>query len=262
MSIKKLLLKSAPGLAAFLAIILIAPTQAAVQPYVEGGDIYRVRNLTKGTDFGDPATADKCEELQYRIRIHNPGPDTPLENVTVKVVIPPAASTQNASTATVSATNASPSSVSDTATVNLVAAYGVSYVPGSSQLLGSGGNVISSINDVTSGAGVNIGGVGISVEERRFVQFKAKVDCPQPPVTPPEEPPVTPPVTPPTTPPTTPAPVKPADKPAPPRAAPQSQPQPTFLPAAGASSALAVFAGTSTLAAAGHYLVTRRLGRV
>lgn len=182
------IVKSVTGIVSVVALTFIAllPAQAAVQPSVEGGDIYRVRNITKNTDFTDPASADKCDQLQYRVRIHNPGPDTPLQGVVVKAVLPAAASTQNVSTVTVTADNASPSSVSDTATVNLSTAQKITYVPGSTQILNAQGGVISTTGDVTSGAGVNIGNVGISVNERRFVQFKASVDCPQqPPCTPP-----------------------------------------------------------------------------
>lgn len=181
MKIKKILPYGILASLTLVAALLLQPVQAAVQPGIEGGDIYRVRNITKGTDFSDPVTADKCEELQYRVRIHNPGPDAALENVIVKAVLPPAAATQNTSTVTVSATNANPTTTSDTATVNLAGSYKIEYVPGSSQLLNAQGGVISSIADVTSGSGVNIGNVGISINERRFVQFRAKVDCPQTP---------------------------------------------------------------------------------
>ncbi len=154
---------------------------AATLPGIEGGDIYRVRNVTKNSAFTDPAAADKCEEVQYRVRIHNPGPDQALNNVTVQATIPSAAATQNVSTVIVRAANASPTTVTDTANVTLPAAYKITYVPGSSQLLDSAGNIIRSIGDVTSGSGVDIGTVGISINERRFVQFSAKVDCPKPP---------------------------------------------------------------------------------
>jgi hypothetical protein len=168
-------------IASFFAALVLAPVQAVVQPSVQGGDIFRVRNLTAGGDFSDPATADKCQELQYRVRIHNGGSDEPLKGVNVKAVIPAAAGVQNTSSITVSASNSNPVSTSDTATVNLAQSLKITYVPGSSQLLDSNGAVISSIGDVTAGAGVNIGDVGVSINERRFVQFKAKVDCPETP---------------------------------------------------------------------------------
>lgn len=170
---------------ALLAVtaLAVSPSHASatVQPYVEGGDIYRVRNLTKGSDFMDPASADACDTLQYRVRIHNPGPDQILTNVTVQAGFQSAASTKNVSVIVIRASNAHPSSTSDTATVNLSSSQKVSYLSGSSELLDQNGNFIRNIGDVTQGSGVNIGNVGISVNEKRFVQFKAKVNCPTPP---------------------------------------------------------------------------------
>ena len=268
MSIRKFL---PAGLVATVTIFIagvVAPALAQVQPSIQGGDIYRVRNLTKGTGFMDPGSADKCDELQYRVRIHNGGPEQALQNVVVKAVIPSNASTQNVSTVTVSASNASPGSTSDTATVNLSQSLRVTYVPGSSQLLNSSGGVISSIGDVTGGAGVNIGNVGVSLNETRFVQFKAKIDCPKPPEQPrkpPEQPKPQPP------------------KPQPPVVQQQQQqqqqsqqqttvvtggrgggggsgpaPTATELPAAGPADTAAIVGLVSTLSSAGYYLVSRR----
>ncbi len=239
-----------------LAVLITAmPAQTFAAPYAEGGDIYRVRNVTKGTDFSDPALADKCDILQYKVRIHNPGPDEALTGVTVQAVFGTASSAQNISSIVIRASNASPSNTSDTATVNLSTPQKIAYIPGSSQLLGPNSEFIRGISDVTSGSGVPIGDVGVSVNEKRFVQFKAKVDCPQPPVTPPEQPPVTPPVTPPPTPST---PIKPTD-----RTSPSSQSsQPSVLPEAGAGGVFVLFASTVTLATAGHHLFTRRLSRI
>lgn len=246
MTFRRILTTFSLSLTAIMAFTVVAPVGAQVQSSIEGGDIYRVRNLTKGGAFADPATADKCDELQYRIRIHNPGPDAPLQNVTVKVVIPGAASTSNVSTATVSSSNASPSSVSDTATVNLAAAYKVTYVAGSAQILNADGGLISSTGDVTSGTGVNIGTVGISIGERRFVQFRALVDCPQPP--PPAQP----------------------EQPQPPKkdqdtttpvgtTTPRTPSTPSSLPATGAAdTALLVALVTIGSAASYYYLAARR----
>ncbi len=192
------LLLSISGILSTVALSLTAllPVQAAVQSSIEGGDIYRVRNITKNTGFSDPASADKCDQLQYRVLLHNPGPDAVLTGVVVKAVLPAAASTQNVSTVTATADNGNPASVSDTATVNISTAQKITYVPGSTQLLNAQGGVISTIADINTGTGTNIGSIGISVNERRFVQFKANIDCPPPPCTPPN-PQCTPPCTPP-----------------------------------------------------------------
>lgn len=149
---------------------------------VEGGEIYRVRNVTAGGDFTDPVGANKCETLQYKVRIHNPGP-SPISNVNVKVDLPSAASTRNVSTAVISASDAYPTSTSDTATVNLSSSLKISYVSGSTQLLDANNGVISSLPDgiTSSGSGVNIGNVGVSTQQKRYVQFSAKTECPEKP---------------------------------------------------------------------------------
>lgn len=266
--------------AAFLFTVLI-PVRAAVQPYVEGGDIYRVRNLSKGTNFTDPAMADKCDYLQYRVRIHNPGPDAALENVVVKAVIPAEASTRNVSTVTITASNANPGSRSDTATVNLPSAQKISYIPGSSQLLDANGGVISRVGDVVSG--VNIGKVGVSVNQKRFVQFKAKVDCskPQPPKPQPPKPqPPKPPKPPHHQPPKPPRPPQPPEhrqqeRPETPVVVTPTTPSPPsssggvstagateVLPQTGPSQMATIFFGVTALSSGAYYLVARRLGQI
>jgi hypothetical protein len=179
-------------LASLAAIVVVpaivlssAPTHAAVPSSIEGGDIYRVKNLTKGqAEFSDPASADACDVLQYKVRIHNGGPDAVLNNVTVQAAFPTAASTQNISLMILRADNASPSSTSDTATVNISSAQKLSYVTNSTELLDANGNLIKTYNDSTDGVvtegGINIGAVGISINEKRYVQFKEKINCPTP----------------------------------------------------------------------------------
>ncbi len=170
-------------LVAALAIPVIALGSvvfAAAEGQVEGGDIYRIKNETKNIDFSDPQAAGPCENLTYKVRVHNPGP-SPLSQVYVKVNLPNSKATTNVSTVTVSSQNADPSSTSDSATLKLSQALKVNYVPGSSQLLDANGSYIQSIADVTSGNAVNIGNVGVSIQQKRFVQFKAKTDCAKPP---------------------------------------------------------------------------------
>lgn len=179
-------LLAAVGLLTIAVLSLTGTTSAIGEGQIEGGDIYRVRNVTKNTAFSDPASAGKCETVQYKVRMHNPGPGE-VSNVNVKVSLPAAASTQNVSTATITAQNAQPATKSDTATVNLSEALKVSYIGGSTQLLDTNSNVISSLPDGITGGGVNVGKVGVSLKEIKFVQFKAKTDCPQPPK-PPEKP--------------------------------------------------------------------------
>lgn len=168
-------------------VLSIVPAGAIGEGQVEGGDIYRPRNVTQGTDFVDPTSAEPCDSLQYKVRIHNPGPGE-IEEVNVSVNLPGGASQSNVSTVNITSQNAQPASTSDTATVNLSSAQSINYVSGSTQLLDQDGGVISSLPDGITSGGVNIGKVGISIEKMRFVQFKAEVDCPKPPEKPPEKP--------------------------------------------------------------------------
>ncbi len=168
------------GLALVVAFLLSGTSIAVGEGQIEGGDIYRVRNVTKGGGFGDPASADKCETVQYKIRLHNPGPSE-VTSVNVRVSFPAQATTQHVSTATITAQNAQPATRSDTATVNLSESLKLTYISGSTELLDTNSNVISGLPDGITGGGVTLSKVGVSLNEIRFVQFKAKVDCPQPP---------------------------------------------------------------------------------
>lgn len=205
---------------------------AATAGQIEGGDIYRVRNVTKNTDFADPINAAKCETVQFKVRIHNPGPDA-LESVNVKATLSGEAATSHSSKVTVTAANANPSTTTDTAGVNLSESLKLTYIAGTTELLDANNAKMSTLPDTIFTSGVNIDTVGVSTQQKRFVQFQAKVDCPTPPVTPP----VTP------TKPT--APAKPAE-----------------LPKTGAGDVIATVLGVSVLAAVAHRLFTsRRLSR-
>lgn len=216
-------------LATVTALAFASPVLAVNQGQIEGGDIYRIKNITKNVDFIDPANADACNVLMYKVRIHDPGPGA-LTNVFVWVDLPSGEATSNTSTIVVSSPNADPSSTYDAATVNLSSSRSVSYLSGTTQLLGPSGNVISNLPDGITQGGINIGDVGVSVDNRRYVQFQAKVSCP--PVTP------TPPVA-------TPAKAVVATG-------------AKALPNTGPGEVAGLFVGTSALGTAGHYLVARR----
>jgi hypothetical protein len=218
--------------AALVLVPLLAfasPVLAAGEGQIEGGNIYRVKNVTKNTDFVDPASADACDTLQYWVRIHNPGPGF-LSDVKLKATLPSGAATSNTSTMTISAINADPESTSDTATVNVSSSQAFTYESGSTQLLGASGEFLQTLPDGITQGGVSIGNVGVSLGEKRFVLFKVKVNCPTTPVTP--------------------APVKPV--------AAAKGAAPAKLPSTGPGAVASLFAGTSIAGAAGHYLITRR----
>jgi uncharacterized repeat protein (TIGR01451 family) len=201
MKLKTLILSAATAL--IVPVASLGPVSAAAVGQIEGGDIYRVRNVTKNTGFTDPASADLCDTVQFKVQIHNPGPDT-LNNVTVKATLDTSESTSHSSKVTISAANADPATTTDTAGVNLSKAGTLSYVSGSTELLDAHNSKLNTLPDGILNSGVNIGSVGVSVEQKRFVQFEAKTNCPTPPscTTNPKlcPPPVTPPSTPPATP--------------------------------------------------------------
>lgn len=176
----KKLLSLAIGIA-LVPVVAFSNVSALAAGQIEGGDIYRVKNVTKGGDFTDPATATCGDTVQFKVRIHNPGPDA-LTGVKVAATLPAAAATSHSSTVTVSATNANPGSTSDTAGLNLDKAGKLSYVAGSTELLDANNAKLQNLADGIVGGSVDVpNGVGVSTEQKRFVQFQAKVDCPTPP---------------------------------------------------------------------------------
>lgn len=251
LAIKKKL--SAVVLTAFTAVTVLSlsgAVSAMGEGQIEGGDIYKIKNVSKNTGFSDPATADKCETVQYKVRLHNPGPGV-VNNVNVKATLPANVATQNVSTVTITAQNAQPSTRSDTATLNLSTAQKVEYISGSTQLLDTYSNVIKGLPDGIIGGGVSIGNVGVSLNEIKFVQFKAKIDCPQQPCvdnpnTPGDE--CNPCVDNPKT-------EMNECKPETPK-----QTTPTQLPNTGPGAVIAGFAGVSTLSGVAYHFIRRRLG--
>lgn len=174
-------------------MLLATPALAATTGQITGGDNYLVRNVTDNGQFTDPASADKCETVQFKVRIHNVGPDS-VGNVNVKATLPTAAATSHSSLVTVTSTDSNPNTRTDTAGVNLSGSYKLTYVPGSTELLDANNAKLSTMPDTITSSGVNIGEVGVSTQQKRFVQFQAKVDCPvtpdQPKPTPTPEQPV------------------------------------------------------------------------
>lgn len=164
-------------LAAAFAVIAFGGT-TALAAQIEGGNFYRVKNVTTGSNYADQVAADKCQTVQFLAQIHNPGPQA-LTGVRVKATLPTVAADPISSTATVTASNAA--TQTDTATVDLPTAYKVEYIPGSTKLLDHNAGVIQSLPDGVTGAGVDVpGGVGVSLQQIRYVQFQAKIDCPSP----------------------------------------------------------------------------------
>ena len=222
------------SIAVIAAISLPAAVLAAPAGQIEGGDIYRVRNVTKNTDFTDPTSADKCEVVQFKVRIHNPGPDA-LTSVNVKATLPAGAATSHSSQVTVTAENANPAVTTDTAGVNLSQSLAIKYVPGSTELLDANNSKLSTLPDTITTSGVTVGTVGVSTEQKRFVQFKAKFDCPETPVC-----------------------KKDCTTPQPPKETPAT---PESLPNTGPGDVAAIVAAVTAVSTAAYYTVSRRLSR-
>jgi len=174
------LAKTAFVLAAVPVLALASTASAVEEGGIESGNIYRIKNTTKNTGFADPANADACDTLLYNAVLHNPGPGVVVD-VRVKASLPSGVANTHVSTLTTSSINATPETTSDTATLNLSSNQSLSYVSGSTELLDANSNKLQNLPDGILQGGVSIGNVRVSVQEKRFVQFKVKVSCPQPP---------------------------------------------------------------------------------
>lgn len=163
------------------AFVFAGVVSAAPAGQIEGGDIYRVRNVSTNSAFVDPATGTCGNTFQFKVRVHNPGPDA-LANVNVKATLPTTEATSHSSQVTVTASNANPASTSDTAGVTLDKAAKLSYINGSTELLDANGAKLLTLGDTIFTSGVTIDTVGVSTQQKRFVQFSVKADCPAAPV--------------------------------------------------------------------------------
>ena len=146
-----------------------------VQPSVEGGDIYRVRNLTRGTDSSDSVVGGAGDTLAFGVRISDHGPCAPLQDVTVQLVFGATRRGRNVSSAIVRASNASPSSTSETATVVLPGVSTLTYVKGSAAVSTVYGEQKERLGNELVSRGVTIGEVGLNLADTRIVTFEMQV---------------------------------------------------------------------------------------
>lgn len=232
MKIKSLVLSTTAAL--MVSVVgFVGPALADSPGQIDGGDIYRVKNVTKNTPLADTATANACEELQYKVRLHNSGFGV-APNIVASATLPSTAGTTNVSKMTINYDGSVTTSVADTATVNLTSAQSISYESGTTQLLDKDNNLVKSLPDGVTATGVNVGDLNGSTVE--FVQFQAKVNCPTPP-----KPPVTPPTTPST---------------------PATPGAPTTLVNTGAGSVAGIFAAATIAGIAAYrFVLGRRLSR-
>lgn len=165
---------------AIAAVAVVSGPVAFAAGQIEGGNIYRVKNVTQNSAFTDPVTGTCGDTVQFRVRIHNPGPEE-INNVRVAATLPATASTSHSSTVTVSASDA-PDVITDTAGVNLDKAGKLNYINGSAELLDPNGAKLQNLSDSIVNGGVNLpSAIGVSNQQMRLVQFSANVDCPETP---------------------------------------------------------------------------------
>lgn len=169
----KSLTKLAAALA-FVPIVAVSGSAFAGSPgQLGGGDNYLVKNLTQNGSYSNNITAACNDEVEYSMQLTNTQFGA-LDNVTLKATLP---STGGLSTATATTDLGGASGTSDTATVTLASGLTQTLENDTTVLYDGHGNPIRTLpNTITSG--VNLGTiVGSSTE---FVNFKAKVSCPQP----------------------------------------------------------------------------------
>jgi uncharacterized repeat protein (TIGR01451 family) len=179
-------LNIAAGLAVVPVLAFSAPAFADVTVgQVESGNIYRVKNVTNNSAFTTNGTAICGDTVEFRVRIHNGGPDA-LTNVKVAATLDSAKATSHGSKVTITAdNNLDGDTVTANAGVSTDKATTINYVAGSTQLLDYSAtpgneNVIKNLPDGIIGSGVNIGTVGPLTSDTEEVQFQAKLKCETP----------------------------------------------------------------------------------
>ncbi len=227
---KRLLTTTVTSLA-FVATLFASPVVFADGTGQIGGGAgaYQVKNLTQGGSYASSATANKCEELQYSIRLHNSG-YTAVNNLNVKATLPASASTTNKSVMTASYTNGVVPSTTAAVTVNLTSAQNIEFESGSTKLYDGNGAFVRSLSDGITGSGVNLD--SLSGSRTEYVVFKAKVNCSEKPVCEENCTPVNPPVV------TT-----------------------GSLPNTGPGAVAAIFGAVTTASTIAYYAVSRRFSR-
>ncbi len=167
-------------LALFAAALAVVPTLAATAPVFADSpgqlqnseNFYKVKNVTKGTDYAKSVSATCGDTVKFSTMIAN-GEFGLLSNVMVKTTL--------AGATTVSATNAAGQTTSTSGSVQVNLDKGtLAYVAGSTQNLSENGTVLETLGDTITTTGVNMGSLNGSTAE--FVQFQAKVTCDTAPV--------------------------------------------------------------------------------
>lgn len=222
-SLSKLVALATGTLTLALVAFSLSPVFADSPGQLEGGSfVYEVKNLTQAGALANTISAKACEQLQYRVYLHNTEFGA-LNNVIASVNLPSTTGTSNTSTMTATTALGGTTGTNGTSTINLTSAQSISYLSGSTKLSDGSGNLISGLPDGITSGGVNIGTLNGSTTE--VVTFQANVSCPVPPAAPVVTPAAT---------------------------------KLTALPNTGPGDIVELFAGASGLGAAGHFIVNRR----
>ena len=168
-------LKVAVAAFAVPAMIASTPVMAASPGQLAGGDNYVVKNVTKAGAYANNVSATCNEEVQFSMQLSNTGFGA-LNDVTLKATLP---ASDGTSTATATTDLGGTTGTSDSASVTLGTNQTLGYEAGSTALYDGNGALIRTLGDSVVGSGVNLGTIEGSTT--KFVNFKAKVTCPQPP---------------------------------------------------------------------------------
>lgn len=167
---KKFVSLLALALMPILGVMAAAPVFADSPGNLAGGDLYQVRNVTKNTGYSNSVAAACNETVKFSFKLSN------TEYGMLYGVKVAANLAGGSATATATNSNDETVSASDTASVS-VAKGSLSYIAGSTQLYTVEGALIKNLPDGITDSGVTTGNLAGSTRE--FVQFQAKVNCPE-----------------------------------------------------------------------------------
>ncbi len=172
---KKFVLAVAFAVATLPLFGLVAPALADSPGQLSNGpDNYKVRNVTQNGAYGRSTSAACNETVKYSIILANSDFGL-LKDLTVKANLASGAINASAKNADNETT-----AVAGSVTVNLSKGSLV-YIPGTTVRITSDGQTRTPLSDGVTAGGVNVGELNGSTQI--FVQFEAKVDCPETPVT-------------------------------------------------------------------------------
>lgn len=174
----------------FAAVVAVLPVLAFTSPVLAAGGpgqiidspyLYYGKNLTQNGEYQPDTLSGVCgDTLLLKSRIHNGGPDSEsvLTNVKVVATLPSEKVTSYKSTLTVSSPDADPKSVSDDLTLKSDKLVSIDYIKGSTELLDANQAAMQTLPDGITDNGVTLPGeLGVSIDNKRFVQFKVKLNC-------------------------------------------------------------------------------------